>query len=177
MKHFTDYGWDETTKTITRACRTRSAGISRNLKKDIRMSEDELKRITSLAKKYAHGNISKLIMYAVLHFTGGKASNKVKQRLAKTPEMDFERLYKKYPRLLGKKIGMARCKAQIKNIDQFRLLEQAIDNYALEASYKEIQYVMHFSTFMNNWEDWVDYRETQMSAEAVFQNKMAELMG
>jgi len=69
---------------------------------------------------------------------------------------DFDRLYDLYPRKLGKKKGVDRAKTQIKTQGQYEALRAAIKNYARYCVRKELQYIQHFSTFMNVWTDWVN---------------------
>lgn len=73
-------------------------------------------------------------------------------------KFDFESLYEKYPRKVGKKAGMRACHARIKKQEDFDSLSGAIDRYNeyLARSSTEPQFIKHFSTFMNNWEDWSD---------------------
>ena len=79
---------------------------------------------------------------------------------------DFDSLYKKYPRKEGKSRGMITCKSQIKTLEDFNLLSNAIDRYAEHCSKSgtEGKYIKHFSSFMSSWRDWLD-PETGMNSE------------
>lgn len=73
-------------------------------------------------------------------------------------KFDFEILYQKYPRRLGKQKGFEKCKAQIKTEDDFNSLSTAIDRYKnyLRVQGTEPQFIKHFDTFMTTWRDWLD---------------------
>jgi len=92
---------------------------------------------------------------------------------------DFASLYNKYPRKEGKSRGLKICKIQIKSEAEYDDLSLAIDNYVEYCSkLKDSQYIKHFSTFMNEWRDWV----VKISSPIAKNNKMttkelAELFG
>lgn len=73
-------------------------------------------------------------------------------------QTEFERIYQKYPRKEGKSRGIAKAKSQIKTPEDLALLEKAIDRYRDHCvrEGKEKQFVMHFSTFMASWRDYLD---------------------
>lgn len=72
--------------------------------------------------------------------------------------LDFEHVYENYPRKLGKKRGLERLKKKIKTAEQFENLLKAVDNYAAHCKTLDPQYIKHFSTFVNEWEDWVEFK-------------------
>lgn len=80
--------------------------------------------------------------------------------------LDFESLYKKYPRKEGKQRGLKICKVQVKTIQEFHDLSGAINRYAehVKKSGTDSRYIKHFSTFMGEWRDWLD-SETGTIAE------------
>jgi hypothetical protein len=71
---------------------------------------------------------------------------------------DFERLYRKYPRKMGKTPGMKKCKKEIKTEKDYQDLEKAIERFlAYHVSAEtDAQFVPYFSTFMSAWRDWLD---------------------
>lgn len=71
---------------------------------------------------------------------------------------DFEALYQKYPRKEGKSAGIKTCKAQVKTEDEYELLSRAISRYAehCASNVREVRFIKIFSTFMNQWRDWLD---------------------
>lgn len=72
--------------------------------------------------------------------------------------IDFEALYQKYPRKEGKSSGLKTCKAQIKTEADYEMLSGAIDRYAehCRTNVRETRFIKIFSTFMNQWRDWLD---------------------
>lgn len=81
-------------------------------------------------------------------------------------KFDFESLYQQYPRKIGKQSGMRRLNSRIKSESQFLAFKKALTNYLahLEINAAEKRFVKHWSTFVNQYEDWIDYEpedETQ----------------
>jgi len=70
---------------------------------------------------------------------------------------EFEILWEKYPKKLGKKESKIHFRATVKNQDDVNRIKQALYNYCHHASDKEPKFIMNGSTWFNNWEDWVDY--------------------
>jgi len=70
--------------------------------------------------------------------------------------MDLESIYKKYPRKRGKTRGMKKLVKEIKTKKQFENLDRAVLNYSRSVSKTDPQYILYFSTFASEWEDWVD---------------------
>jgi ribosomal protein S27AE len=73
-------------------------------------------------------------------------------------EFDFELIYKNYPRKIGKKKGMLSCKRLVSLPESYNKLTAAVNNYAAHCKRNGVEekYIKHFSTFMGEWEDWVD---------------------
>lgn len=75
---------------------------------------------------------------------------------------DFEVLYQAYPRKgEGKTRGMQKLKKDIKSDEDYVLLGRAVEN--IVAIYKrnktERQYMKMWSTFCNNWRDYINEDE------------------
>lgn len=72
-------------------------------------------------------------------------------------KFDFDRIYQQYPRKLGKKQGMLVCRRQITTQAKYDALQTALNNYKAEIERlgTKPEYIKHFSTFMNNWEDYL----------------------
>lgn len=72
--------------------------------------------------------------------------------------LDFEALYRAYPRKRGKTLGLEKCKRTIKTEKDYLDLKVAIENYRRisEAEQTEPQYLKHFSTFMSCWRDYLE---------------------
>lgn len=77
--------------------------------------------------------------------------------LPATLTFDFEKIYEKYPRKLGKKKGIDSCIAQIKTSEQYDSIISAVTLYAEHCRKErtEPKFIKHFSTFMNSWTDWI----------------------
>lgn len=72
-------------------------------------------------------------------------------------KLNFDRLYSLFPRKMGKKKGLEKCKRCIKTEAQYLELNLAVENYAKHCKKEniELRFIKHFSTFMASWEDWV----------------------
>lgn len=72
--------------------------------------------------------------------------------------LDFETLYRTYPNKRGKKRGLEQCRKKIKTQEDLENLGRAIVNYGrvCRAEGREPRYIKHFSSFMSEWEEWVD---------------------
>jgi len=68
----------------------------------------------------------------------------------------IEEAYKNYPLKKGKTVGVKRLLRQINSEEKLNQLRQAIKNYASECKGKEPQYIKHFSTFANCWQDYLE---------------------
>lgn len=85
-----------------------------------------------------------------------------------TAELDFESLYRKYPRKVSKQDFVKRCSQVITTPEDFAGLSGAIDRYKanLIKNRTEERYVLHGTTFIENrkgekpytqpWRDWLD---------------------
>ena len=91
-------------------------------------------------------------------FSSSSSNSKNNNAHLKMREFDFESLYSKYPRKLGKKQGMKTAIRLIKKQDDFDSLAKAIENYSAycEREIKETRFIKHYSTFMNQWEDYLE---------------------
>lgn len=72
---------------------------------------------------------------------------------------EFEAIYKRYPRKLGKARGIKRCRSVIRSEKTLADLKKAVDNFAThhENAQTEERFIPHFSTWMNEtWRDWVE---------------------
>jgi len=76
-----------------------------------------------------------------------------------------ERSYEKYPRKVGKRLGLDRLlRGKYKlTLDEAPKFDQAVENIAAKAqeSGMEIKYIPHFSTFVTKWEDYLEYKPTR----------------
>lgn len=94
-------------------------------------------------------------------------TNDTHEHSASVPaRFDFEALYSKYPRKVGKTQGIKRCETQIKTQEDYDLLSRSIDNYARQVKDSEPKFIKHFSSFMGVWRDYAEEHKPQLSAWA-----------
>jgi hypothetical protein len=77
---------------------------------------------------------------------------------AKRPErmdFDFDSLYERYPRRIGRKTGIEKLKKTVTSSEKYNLFVQALDNYISMCEGKEDRFILHFSTFANRWADYL----------------------
>lgn len=88
----------------------------------------------------------------------------------------LEEIYKTYPKKLGKSPGIRKGLATVKSDDDVRDLSAAVRNYRkfLKDNFIDPKYTMYFSTFMNQWRDWIDAEtgKTDLIADFAGQNKI-----
>lgn len=70
----------------------------------------------------------------------------------------LDRVYRRYPKKVGKAEGMKRALRLIRTPDDLVALERALDRFlAYHARVQtEPQYLPYFSSFMSSWTDWLD---------------------
>jgi hypothetical protein len=69
---------------------------------------------------------------------------------------ELERLYVLYPRKIGRQKGLKILAKQIKNQTELLDLERAIKNYSNHVKQQDPKYIKHWSTFANEWRDWIE---------------------
>ncbi|MDD5551490.1 MAG: hypothetical protein PHS34_09535 [Candidatus Omnitrophica bacterium] len=70
---------------------------------------------------------------------------------------DFESLWKRYPKRLGKKEALRHFRATVKTDEDWQNINKALDNYLQSKNVKEnTQFIQHGSTWFNNWQDWIE---------------------
>ena len=70
----------------------------------------------------------------------------------------FESIWSMYPKRVGRKMAEKHFKSSVKTIEDLEKLEKALGNY-LSSKRVANGFVQNGSTFMNNWTDWIDYKE------------------
>lgn len=70
---------------------------------------------------------------------------------------EFDVLWGKYPRPIGRKAALAHFKATVTTAADLDAIGVALGRYLIHAATLEPQYVQHGSTWFNNWRDWVSY--------------------
>jgi hypothetical protein len=76
----------------------------------------------------------------------------------KKEEFNFEEIYKRYPKKIGKSVGFRRLRASVKSERSFIDLQTALDRFCEFHTQKGTtkEYYPHFSTFTTTWRDWLD---------------------
>lgn len=76
-------------------------------------------------------------------------------------DLDFEAIYRIYPRKEGKAYGMRNLIARVKDKETYDRVMKAAMNYAELCRVRgtEKQYIKMFGTFVNNWTDYEDISE------------------
>ena len=72
----------------------------------------------------------------------------------------FEEFYLKYPKRVGKKDAVRHFNASVKNETDWGNIQQALNNYLKSERVKK-GFIQNASTWFNNWQDWIDYKETK----------------
>jgi len=91
--------------------------------------------------------------------------------------LNFEALYQKYPKKIGKSAGLKTCHRKIKTQNEYENLSTAIDNFnrVIEIENTEKKYIKQFSTFMNCWEDYLEI-DTGGKTSTELDNEMGLLL-
>lgn len=91
--------------------------------------------------------------------TNTKKKNNINTNyVVKRVSFDFDALYKKYPRKLGRQKGLRIAQDQIKTPDDYNALDLAITRYGEHCRLNSTapEFIKYFSTFMSEWKDWID---------------------
>lgn len=78
---------------------------------------------------------------------------------------DFESIYNAYPRKEGKTNGFKKLASEIKSIDDYNLLKEAVSNYANQVDGQDKKYIKLFSSFTSVWRDYIEVEEFGDPAE------------
>lgn len=96
-----------------------------------------------------------------------------------TPKVfDFEVLWSRYPRKLGKDEALRWFKAQVRTEKDYADINQALTNFlASKVCAGDPQYIPHGATWFNKrWRDWIIFRESE-SLNASDANPTAQKLG
>jgi hypothetical protein len=82
---------------------------------------------------------------------------------------DFDALWAKYPRKIGKHDAQRHFNAQVKNIEDHQSIIKALDNFLQSDVVKgEAKFIPHGSTWFNNrWRDYLDIRVATGKSQAM----------
>lgn len=98
--------------------------------------------------------------------------------LKKKEELPFGDIYALFPRKMGKASGIKWLKAHVKTQQKFNLVKKAAEAYAqwVKRSGVDEKYMLHFSTWVKRWEDWVPDTIVK-TPEKVIAEKLFPLFG
>lgn len=149
----------------------------------IRVNYDHAERVSRLSRKGVDGALKKLeslsivlvnvtdtsrIRHADVTDTNATERTERTERTRCSSELDsksksgsgygagFQEVYESYPRREGKSAGFKVYERDIKNAAERDSLLLAIQNYRKSKLGTEARYLLMFSTFMNQWRDWLD---------------------
>lgn len=74
-------------------------------------------------------------------------------------ESSFEAVWKEYPAKDGKKKALVCYKATVKGVEGEQRVRKALKNYKAHLARQHWKQPKNGSTWFNNWEDWVDWKE------------------
>lgn len=82
------------------------------------------------------------------------------------PALDFEGLYRTYPRREGKAAGMKKLRSTIKTEAEYLAFKGAMEAYIklVKDRKSELQYIKQWVTFVNNWTDYLEDHSTPPSS-------------
>lgn len=87
---------------------------------------------------------------------GSKDKDK-EQDKDKDKEYPFNEIWEKYPNPVGKKDAIRHFNASVKTEQDWKDVNQALKNYTASDKVKK-GFIMNGSTFFNNWQDYVNYK-------------------
>lgn len=157
--------------------------------------DDILQCFTKLQKKRVISNISDTHVTSTLRPRNGHVTESrlhyiteqnrteqildQKQVLTERVKFDFDLIYSKYPKKVGKQKGLKTFKVQIKTQSEYDSLSLATDNYIahIKNSITDPKYIKQFDTFMNCWRDWADSEtgKTNIEMENTSQSLLRKL--
>lgn len=98
--------------------------------------------------------------------------NQPNQQICADAQFDFEQIWVKYPKRLGRKAAMRHFRASVKSQDDWQAINMALKNYIAYINKKPVEepFIQNGSTWFNNWRDWITIGGTNgaTSSEGVF---------
>ena len=91
------------------------------------------------------------------------------QKIIKHTAFDFDAVWNKYPRRIGKKEALRHFNASVKTEEDYKNIQKALENYlhSDQVTKGEIQYIKHGSTWFNNWQDYIDTQAVTGKSKAL----------
>lgn len=90
-------------------------------------------------------------------------------QIAPVERFDFDAIYARYPRKIGKADGLKRLRASVRSEADYESLKRALDQYlAYIAQYVtpgEKKFIKHFSTWAGCWRDFADQPPAEVTGQ------------
>lgn len=124
----------------------KEAGKRGGLKTQANFSSEALAKLKGFQPSYSYSSSS-----------SKKKNNTCSFSPAELAQFNFDLIYTNFPRKLGKGSGMKKCSKEIKTIELYNQLTIAVKNFTNyhKENKTDLKFVPYFSTFMNNWRDWI----------------------
>lgn len=111
------------------------------------------------------------------HSPDQEVEEEIDKKKSTVCKYDFESLWIKYPKPLGKKQALRHFTASVKTDEDWKNINLALDNYLKTENVVKgcVQFIKHGSTWFNNWQDYVSIKSIQkeepLSGLAIQMNK------
>jgi hypothetical protein len=102
-----------------------------------------------------------------LYVTERDDTKELAQQVERERFDEFESAWSEYPRKAGKDAAQKTYLKNIKNQADHDLLMLAIENYRQSTIDTLPKFLKYGSSFFNQWKDWVDYKETNKTAQTM----------
>ncbi len=145
--------------------KTRAAGIAsgKSRRKQQHRTSSSTQRTTSSS---AEGNSIQFNTDQYINTSEPRGTRSVSLDPPPDPFPFETEIYARYPRKVGKSAGLKTCRKAVKTPEDFEALKTALRRYLEYLTTQKIdpQYVLHFSTFANQWRDWLEPNAGQTAA-------------
>ncbi len=129
--------------------------VSANLKIGIKQLNEGIEKLESLGIVHRSVTESSRIRTDACTTIRNDTNDTIHNVTIQDFTFDIEKIYSEiYPLKKGKQKGVASLAKQIKTAEQLEQFKIAVLKY--KSSIKDPNYIKHFSTFANEWTDWLD---------------------
>jgi len=91
-----------------------------------------------------------------------------------TKDTSFETFWKLYPRKIGKDKSCKKFNRLINTNKKQEDVLIAINNYCLYVKNKDKKYIKHCTTWLSDWQDWIELNEDQKEETLITHGKMSQ---
>ena len=128
-----------------------------DITKNIKNIKNNKNKNNSASKNNSRPNRS-IISNNVVNIANEQKILSNKQNNTQKLQNQFDAIWNKYPKKLGKKAAIRHYKNSVKSEKDLQNIQKALNKYLKSKNVKE-GYIQNGSTWFNNWEDWVDYED------------------